>query len=85
MPSGAWPSAAGRPPTRTASTGIPRASASVTTIPYVSPRDAETSRSAWAYAAARSGPVSAPANRIRSSSRGRRAATKSGSRVSEPT
>ena len=42
---------------RCASTGTPRASASVTTMPYVSPRDGSTSRSAAAYAASSAGPV----------------------------
>ena len=46
---------------------MPRARASLATMPYVSWREGRTRRSAPAYAAARSGPVSAPARVTRSS------------------
>ena len=50
-PPGARPSASGTPPIRVATTGSPCASASVTTIPKLSPRDGSTTTSARSYAA----------------------------------
>src|SRR5262249_38076358 len=48
VPSALRPRASGTPPTSAATTGKPRASASATTIPYVSARDGRTSTSAAA-------------------------------------
>ena len=56
-PVGVRPERLRHPPTAVAITGSPRASASVTTMPYVSARDASTSTSAAAYARSRSSPV----------------------------
>src|SRR6185437_15971407 len=48
VPSAPCPSVSGTPPTSAATTGSPRASASATTMPYVSPREGSTSTSAAA-------------------------------------
>ena len=68
VPSSPCPSASDTPPTSAARTGTPRASASVTTMPYVSACEASTSRSAAAYARSSSGPVRGPGKRTRSAS-----------------
>src|SRR4029079_18668666 len=61
------PSASRTPPTSVARTGMPRARASLATMPYVSWREGRARRAAPAYAGARAGPVSAPARVTRSS------------------
>jgi hypothetical protein len=62
-PSLVWPRASGSPPTAVAMTGSPRARASVTTIPYVSAREASTSTSAAPYAWAKPSPICTPGKR----------------------
>ena len=75
VPSSPWPSASLTPPTSAASTGTPRASASVRTMPYVSAREASTSRSAAAYASSSSAPMRAPGKCTRPSNRRARRST----------
>ena len=90
-PSPASPSASGTPPTLVASTGSPRASASVTTMPYVSTSEGSTRRSAAAYASLerprqRAGPRGAPGRRAPTPRADRRSlsTTWPGSSVSAP-